>query len=68
MYTKFVIFKSTIKKKTNADTAPIITLLVTAAKMIENDTSIAESGAYNISTIFPCIFEIIKELVECEKL
>ena len=68
MYAKFVIFKSTRKKKTNADTAPIITLLVTAAKMIENETSIADSGAYNISTIFPCIFEIIKELVECEKL
>ena len=68
MYIKFVIFKSTIKKKTNADTAPIIILLVTAAKMIESETSKAESGAYNISTIFPCIFEIINELVECEKL
>ena len=60
--------KSKRKKKTNADTAPIITLLVTAAKMIDNETSIADSGAYKISTMFPCIFEIIKELVECEKL
>ena len=66
---KLVIFKSTIKKKTDIDTIPIIILLVTAAKIIEIETSSADRGAYNISTILPCIFEIIKEeLVECEKL
>ena len=46
----------------------IIMLLVTAAKIIEIVTSIAERGAYKISIIFPCILDIIKELVECEKL
>ena len=47
---------------------PIIILLVTAAKIIEIETSKAERGAYNKSIILPCIFEIIKELDECEKL
>ena len=47
---------------------PIIILLVTAANIIEIETSNAESGAYKISIMFPCIFEIIRELVECEKL
>ena len=63
-----VIFISTIKKKTNVETIPIIILLVTAAKIIEIETSKAERGAYNKSIILPCIFEIIKELDECEKL
>ena len=43
-------------------------LLVTAANTMDIETSSADSGAYKISIIFPCIFEIIKELVEWEKL
>ena len=36
-------------------------LLVTAANIIANVTSVAESGANKVSIIFPCIFPIIKE-------
>ena len=45
----------------------IITALVTAAKDTAMVTSAADKGAYRRSTIFPCIFEIIKEDDECEK-
>ena len=48
-------------------TIAIITLLVTAASETERVTSAGESGAYKISTIFPCIFPIIKDEEECEK-
>ena len=49
------------------DTAPIIKLLVIAAKLTANVTSPADRGAYKISTIFPCIFPIMKEEEEWEK-
>ena len=45
----------------------IITALVTAAKEIAMVTSAGDKGAYKRSTMFPCIFEIIKEDDECEK-
>ena len=57
-----------INRNTNADTNPITKALVTAAKIIEIVTSPGDNGAYNKSTMLPCIFEIIKELVEWEKL
>ena len=53
--------------KTKIDITAIITLLVTAASDIAKVTSIADKGAYKISTIFPCILLIIKEEDECEK-
>ena len=43
------------------DIKAIIALLVTAAKVMAKVTSPADSGAYKISTIFPCIFPIIKD-------
>ena len=49
------------------DTAPIIKPLVTDAKITAKVTSPAERGAYKISTIFPCIFPIIKDEEEWEK-
>ena len=45
----------------------IIIDLVTAAKDTAIVTSAADKGAYKRSTIFPCIFEIMKEDEECEK-
>ena len=39
----------------------IIMLLVTDASVIAIVTSPADNGAYKISTIFPCIFPIIKD-------
>ena len=42
----------------------IIMLLVTAANITATVTSPADKGAYNISTIFPCIFPIIKDEAE----
>ena len=48
--------------------APLSAFEVSFAIIIAKDTSKAESGAYKISTMFPCILEIIKELTECEKL
>ena len=41
------------------DTAAIIKLLVTPAKIVANVTSLADNGAYKISTMFPCILPII---------
>ena len=41
-------------------------LLVHAAKMIAMVTSPAVRGAYKISTIFPCIFQIIIDEDEWE--
>ncbi len=49
------------------DMKAIITLLVTAARVTANVTSAADKGAYKISTIFPCIFQIINEDAEWEK-
>jgi len=43
------------------DTIPIIKLLVVEAKATAVVTSPADRGAYKISTIFPCIFPIMKE-------
>ena len=54
-------------KNIHIDTIPIIKLLVTEAKVTAKVTSAAERGAYKISTIFPCIFPIIKEEEEWEK-
>ena len=68
MYPIFFIGKSTINRNTKVETNPITIALVTAAKMIEVVTSVGDNGAYSKSTIFPCIFDIIKELVEWEKL
>ena len=45
----------------------IITALVTAAKDTAIVTSAADKGAYRRSTIFPCIFEIMKDDDEWEK-
>ena len=56
--------KSIIIEKTATEIIAMTKLLVTAAKIIANDTSKADKGAYNISTIFPCILLIIKELTE----
>ena len=42
-------------------------LLVTAASITAKVTSAADKGAYKISTIFPCIFPIIKDEAEWEK-
>ena len=42
-------------------------LLVTDASDTEIVTSAADSGAYKISTIFPCIFQIMKDDDEWEK-
>ena len=39
-----------------------------AANIIANVTSADESGAIKVSIIFPCIFPIIKDEDECEKL
>ena len=41
-------------------------LLVTAARVMAIVTSPADKGAYKISTIFPCIFPIIKDDDEWE--
>ena len=49
------------------DIIAIIKLLVAAAKEIESVTSAADKGAYKRSTIFPCIFPIIKVDDEWEK-
>ena len=40
----------------------------TAANIIAKVTSVADKGASNVSIILPCIFPIIKEETECEKL
>ena len=48
-------------------TIPIIKLLVVAAKATASVTSPADKGAYKISTMFPCIFPIIKDEEEWEK-
>ena len=55
---------SIIKENTAIEIIVIIILLVTAAKIMANDTSTADNGAYSISTILPCILPIIKELTE----
>jgi len=47
--------------KVKIEIIAIITDLVTAAKDTAIVTSAADKGAYKRSTIFPCIFEIIKE-------
>ena len=47
--------------------AAIIILLVTADKIIAIVTSPGDKGAYNMSTIEPSIFLIIKDDAECEK-
>ena len=49
------------------DTIPIIKLLVAEARATAVVTSPADKGAYKISTIFPCIFPIIKDEEEWEK-
>ena len=52
---------SIMKLKTKIEIKAIIRLLVTPAKIIANVISVDDNGAYNISTIFPCIFPIIIE-------
>ena len=42
-------------------------LRVQAAKLVANVISAAVNGAYNMSTILPCIFPIIIDDEECEK-
>ena len=55
---------SIIIEKTIIEIIAITKLLVTAAKIIANETSSADNGAYNMSTILPCILPIINELTE----
>ena len=64
MYKMLLKYISIIIEKTATEIIAIIKLLVTAAKIIANYTSKADSGAYNISTILPCILLIINELTE----
>ena len=49
------------------DMIAIITLLVTAAKVVATVISAGYKGAYKISTIFPWILPIIKDEDEWEK-
>ena len=57
-----------MKENTIIEIIVIIILLVTAANIIAKVTSVAERGASKVSIIFPCIFPIIKEEDEWEKL
>ena len=58
----------TINENTIIEIMVIIMLLVIAASIIANVTSAGERGAIKVSIIFPCIFHIIKDEDECEKL
>ena len=68
MKKKLFIGISIININTTEEIKPITILLVTAANIIASVTSKDDKGAYKISIIFPCIFEIISELTEWEKL
>ena len=68
MKKKLFIGISIININTTEEIKPIKMLLVTAANIIASVTSKDDKGAYKISIIFPCIFEIISELTEWEKL
>ena len=59
---------STINEKTKTEIIRINMLLVTEANIIAKVTSAADNGAYKVSIIFPWIFAIINEEIECEKL
>ena len=65
-FSQFKKIQSYIKENTIIEITTIIILLVTAAKIIANVTSAADKGANKVSTIFPCIFPIIKDEAECE--
>ena len=59
---------STINENTIIEIIKITILLVTAANIIARDTSTADNGANKVSVMLPCIFAIIRDDTECEKL